>query len=147
MKLLNRGLALTVVGAGRAALPTIGVQAAPAAQADTNGVAAMADRDKNYFDPKVLAGISNLYLRARWVVEGMMSGLHRSRAKGFSVEFEEHRDAIEPYIKAALDKQSDEMLKKRMALAESEREDPLNDNDGNQGDCELPYDLDSAEAE
>ena len=52
----------------------------------------MADGDKNYFDPKVLAGISNLYLRARWVVEGLMSGLHRSRAKGFSVEFEEHRE-------------------------------------------------------
>jgi len=52
----------------------------------------MADDDKNYFDPKVLAGISNLYLRARWVVEGMLSGLHRSRAKGFSVEFEEHRE-------------------------------------------------------
>jgi uncharacterized protein (DUF58 family) len=53
----------------------------------------MADRDaKNYFDPKVLASISNLYLRARWVVEGMMSGLHRSRAKGFSVEFEAHRE-------------------------------------------------------
>ncbi|WP_416958033.1 M4 family metallopeptidase [Nocardioides sp. T5] len=44
MKLLNRGLALAVVGAGFAALPTIGVQAAPAAQADPNGVAAMADR-------------------------------------------------------------------------------------------------------
>jgi uncharacterized protein (DUF58 family) len=52
----------------------------------------MADGDKNYFDPKVLAGISNLYLRARWVVEGMMSGIHKSRAKGFSVEFEEHRE-------------------------------------------------------
>jgi uncharacterized protein (DUF58 family) len=53
----------------------------------------MAERDtKNYFDPKVLAGISNLYLRARWVVEGIMSGLHRSRAKGFSVEFEAHRE-------------------------------------------------------
>jgi len=48
--------------------------------------------DKNYFDPKVLAGISNLALRARWVVEGLMSGVHRSRAKGFSVEFEEHRE-------------------------------------------------------
>ena len=44
MKLLNRGLALAVMGAGLAALPTIGVQAAPAAQADPNGVAAMADR-------------------------------------------------------------------------------------------------------
>lgn len=52
----------------------------------------MAGADKNYFDPKVLAGISNLYLRARWVVEGMMSGIHKSRAKGFSVEFEEHRE-------------------------------------------------------
>lgn len=52
----------------------------------------MATQDKNYFDPKVLAGISNLALRARWVVEGLMSGVHRSRAKGFSVEFEEHRE-------------------------------------------------------
>ena len=52
----------------------------------------MANGEKNYFDPKVLAGIANLYLRARWVVEGMMSGIHRSRSKGFSVEFEEHRE-------------------------------------------------------
>jgi len=52
----------------------------------------MTNDEKNYFDPKVLAGISNLYLRARWVVEGMMSGVHRSRSKGFSVEFEEHRE-------------------------------------------------------
>ena len=52
----------------------------------------MPETNKNYFDPKVLAGISNLALRARWVVEGMMSGIHRSRAKGFSVEFEEHRE-------------------------------------------------------
>ena len=51
-----------------------------------------ASGEKNYFDPKVLAGIANLYLRARWVVEGMMSGIHRSRSKGFSVEFEEHRE-------------------------------------------------------
>jgi uncharacterized protein (DUF58 family) len=53
----------------------------------------MANGDtKNYFDPKVLAGISNLYLRARWVVEGIISGIHKSRAKGFSVEFEAHRE-------------------------------------------------------
>jgi uncharacterized protein (DUF58 family) len=52
----------------------------------------MATGDKNYFDPKVLAGIANLALRARWVVEGIMSGIHKSRAKGFSVEFEEHRE-------------------------------------------------------
>jgi uncharacterized protein (DUF58 family) len=52
----------------------------------------MADGEKNYFDPRVLASISSLRLRARWVVEGLMSGVHRSRAKGFSVEFEEHRE-------------------------------------------------------
>jgi uncharacterized protein (DUF58 family) len=52
----------------------------------------VANGEKNYFDPKVLAGISNLSLRARWVVEGIMSGIHRSRSKGFSVEFEEHRE-------------------------------------------------------
>src|SRR5437016_12504108 len=52
----------------------------------------MVNGDKSYFDPQVLASISNLDLRARWVVEGIMSGVHRSRAKGFSVEFEEHRE-------------------------------------------------------
>ena len=52
----------------------------------------MPEGNKNYFDPKVLAGIANLGLRARWVVEGLMSGVHKSRAKGFSVEFEEHRE-------------------------------------------------------
>ncbi len=55
-------------------------------------MAEMINGEKSYFDPTVLAGISNLYLRARWVVEGMMSGIHRSRSKGFSVEFEEHRE-------------------------------------------------------
>ncbi|MBI4524675.1 MAG: DUF58 domain-containing protein [Deltaproteobacteria bacterium] len=52
----------------------------------------MTNGDKSYFDPLVLARLSNLYLRARWVVEGIMSGIHRSRSKGFSVEFEEHRE-------------------------------------------------------
>ncbi|HEY1371008.1 MAG TPA: DUF58 domain-containing protein [Candidatus Binatia bacterium] len=55
-------------------------------------MAATADGNKSYFDPLVLARLSNLYLKARWVVEGMMSGIHRSRSKGFSVEFEEHRE-------------------------------------------------------
>jgi uncharacterized protein (DUF58 family) len=52
----------------------------------------MADDRQDYFDPRVLARLSSLYLRARWVVEGVMSGIHRSRARGFSVEFEEHRE-------------------------------------------------------
>lgn len=52
----------------------------------------MADTEKNYFDPLILSRLSNLQLKARCVVEGIMSGIHRSRSKGFSVEFEEHRE-------------------------------------------------------
>lgn len=43
------------------------------------------------FDPQVLMGIKNLELRARAVVEGFWSGLHRSPYHGFSVEFTEYR--------------------------------------------------------
>lgn len=48
-------------------------------------------RPGRYFDPVVLARISNLTLRARRVVEGLMAGLHRSSLRGLSVEFSEHR--------------------------------------------------------
>jgi len=47
------------------------------------------DNDKkNYFDPRS-GGISNLYLRARWVVEGMMSGVHGAVPRVL-VSIEEH---------------------------------------------------------
>src|SRR4051812_10104060 len=42
-------------------------------------------------DPKALMSIRNLELRARAVVEGFWSGLHRSPYHGFSVEFTEYR--------------------------------------------------------
>ena len=42
-------------------------------------------------DPSALARFGRLELIARLVVEGVMSGLHRSPFKGFSVEFAEHR--------------------------------------------------------
>jgi len=45
-----------------------------------------------YLDPKVLAKIAGLDLRARVVVQGYVSGLHRSPYRGFSVEFAEHRE-------------------------------------------------------
>src|SRR5215469_17139429 len=44
-----------------------------------------------FVDPKVLMAIRNLELRARLVVEGFWSGLHRSPYHGFSVEFTEYR--------------------------------------------------------
>ncbi|MCR4317794.1 MAG: DUF58 domain-containing protein [Planctomycetes bacterium] len=48
----------------------------------------------NYLDPKVLNKISNLELRARNIVEGFISGLHKSPYHGFSVEFAEHREYV-----------------------------------------------------
>ena len=45
----------------------------------------------NFLDPSVLAGLDNLELRARIVVEGFLSGLHKSPNKGFSVEFNDYR--------------------------------------------------------
>ena len=42
-------------------------------------------------DPQALMSIRNLELRARAVVEGFWSGLHRSPYHGFSVEFTEYR--------------------------------------------------------
>jgi uncharacterized protein (DUF58 family) len=44
------------------------------------------------YDPEVLARISTLKLRALKLVEGLLSGNHRSRHKGSSVEFAEYKD-------------------------------------------------------
>jgi len=43
-------------------------------------------------DPLVLAKLANLELRARSVVEGALSGMHRSPHHGASVEFAEHKE-------------------------------------------------------
>ena len=44
-----------------------------------------------FLDPAVLARLGTLDLRARTIVEGFLSGLHRSPFRGFSVEFAEYR--------------------------------------------------------
>jgi uncharacterized protein (DUF58 family) len=41
--------------------------------------------------PSALARLSNLNLIARWIVEGFISGLHKSPYHGFSIEFAEYR--------------------------------------------------------
>jgi len=45
----------------------------------------------NYLDPRTLASVASLELRARLIVEGMMTGMHRSPHFGYSVEFAQHR--------------------------------------------------------
>lgn len=47
-----------------------------------------------FLDPSVLGRISNLELLARTVVDGFLTGLHRSPYLGFSMDFAEHR----PYM-------------------------------------------------
>jgi uncharacterized protein (DUF58 family) len=49
---------------------------------------------RKYLDPRTLARISSLDLRARLIVEGLMTGMHRSPYQGISVEFAQHR----PYV-------------------------------------------------
>jgi len=44
-----------------------------------------------YLDPQVVSRLKNMELRARLVVEGFITGLHKSPYHGFSVEFAEHR--------------------------------------------------------
>lgn len=51
----------------------------------------MKPQPQRFLDPKVLAGISTLDLVARTVVDGFVSGLHRSPDFGFSQEFAEYR--------------------------------------------------------
>jgi len=46
---------------------------------------------QRFLDPAVLAGIANLDLVARTVVDGFIAGLHRSPDFGFSQEFAEYR--------------------------------------------------------
>ena len=46
---------------------------------------------EDYLKPEVIRTVSRLDLRARFIVEGFLSGLHASPFHGFSVEFSEHR--------------------------------------------------------
>lgn len=46
---------------------------------------------RKYLQPDVVAKLANMELVARLVVEGFITGLHKSPYHGFSVEFAEHR--------------------------------------------------------
>lgn len=50
------------------------------------------DDPRRFLHPETIARISRLELRARQVVEGFISGMHRSPFFGHSVEFVQHRD-------------------------------------------------------
>src|SRR3954451_8455180 len=50
---------------------------------------------RKYLDPRVLARVHSLDLRARLIVEGLMTGMHRSPYQGISVEFAQHRQYVQ----------------------------------------------------
>ena len=47
-----------------------------------------------YLDPVALAKVGSLELQARLIVEGYLSGMHKSPYHGFSVEFAQHREYV-----------------------------------------------------
>ena len=51
----------------------------------------MTGESNTYFDPDGLARVGNMELVARQVVEGFLTGRHRSPYHGFSVEYLDHR--------------------------------------------------------
>src|SRR3954465_2295721 len=66
--------------------PTLNVQ-----RPTSNRRRAMGEHNP-YLDPDVLSRVHNLGLRAQRVVEGSISGLHRSPLHGVSVEFASYRE-------------------------------------------------------
>ncbi|MFW5659590.1 MAG: DUF58 domain-containing protein, partial [Bacteroidota bacterium] len=51
----------------------------------------MAQPQQQYLDPLVVSKLKHIEMKARLIVEGFITGLHRSPYHGFSVEFAEHR--------------------------------------------------------
>ena len=49
---------------------------------------------QQYLDPVALAKVGSLELQARLIVEGYLSGMHKSPYHGFSVEFAQHREYV-----------------------------------------------------
>ena len=49
---------------------------------------------QRYLDPLTLAKVRSLELQARLIVEGYLSGMHKSPYHGFSVEFAQHREYV-----------------------------------------------------
>lgn len=54
----------------------------------------MPDDPQRYLDPVTLAKVRGLELQARLLVEGYLSGMHKSPYHGFSVEFAQHREYV-----------------------------------------------------
>jgi uncharacterized protein (DUF58 family) len=54
----------------------------------------MSSAPEKYLRPEVIHQVARLDLRAKFIVEGFLAGLHASPYHGFSVEFSEHRKYV-----------------------------------------------------
>lgn len=52
------------------------------------------DAIQRFLDPQTLDNLKGLEFKARLIVEGYVSGMHKSPYHGFSVEFAEHREYV-----------------------------------------------------
>jgi uncharacterized protein (DUF58 family) len=52
------------------------------------------DDPQRYLDPLTLAKVRSLELQAQLIIEGYLSGMHKSPYHGFSVEFAQHREYV-----------------------------------------------------
>ena len=59
--------------------------------------------EARYLDPAIVARLGTIDLKARTIVEGFLTGLHRSPYRGFSVEFAEYRQYLPGDDLATLD--------------------------------------------
>ncbi|WP_437205031.1 DUF58 domain-containing protein [Planctomicrobium sp. SH664] len=97
----------------------------------------------SWIDPVALMQIKSLELRARSVVEGFLTGLHRSPYHGFSVEFTEYRQYVsgdDPrYLDWRLFARSDRYYVKRFEDETNLRCHLLVDNSRSMSYGSLPY--------
>jgi uncharacterized protein (DUF58 family) len=97
----------------------------------------------SYIDPHALMQIRSLELRAKAVVEGFFTGMHRSPYHGFSVEFTEYRQYVpgdDPrYLDWRLYARSDRYYVKRFEDETNLRCHLLLDTSRSMGFGKLPY--------
>jgi uncharacterized protein (DUF58 family) len=67
----------------------------PFAEETRGGECACMPTAEQYLKPEVIRRVARLDLRARFIVEGFLTGLHASPFHGFSVEFSEHRRYVQ----------------------------------------------------
>lgn len=68
--------------------------AADSTESRVSAATATAADARLYLHPRTLSRLGTFELRAKHIVEGVMSGMHRSPYQGFSVEFAQHRQYV-----------------------------------------------------